>query len=98
MTQLEQKITDSVSTGIAGKYIKTAKLFGSYAYGKPTAKSDIDLLVTLKSGIGYFTLCAIESELEKKLKKKVDLVTEGALSRHIRKDVLKKAKTVYVEK
>ena len=40
-------ILDSVEPGT----IKKIYLFGSYAYGKPTKKSDIDLCVIIKDGL-----------------------------------------------
>ena len=40
-------ILDSVKPGV----IKKIYLFGSYAYGKPTKNSDIDLCVVIKNGL-----------------------------------------------
>jgi len=50
------------------------KLFGSYAEGNPTAKSDVDLLVEFKKPVGYFTVFGFQLGLEKILKKKVEVV------------------------
>ncbi len=70
-------------------------LFGSYARGEQTEKSDIDLLVRFNAPVGYFTLVDIQRELEDYLKKDVDLVTEKALSRYMRPSILQEVKTVY---
>jgi len=45
-------ILDSVEPGT----IKKIYLFGSYAYGKPTKKSDIDLCVVIKDDLDYMKI------------------------------------------
>lgn len=53
-------------------------LFGSYAKGKPTENSDVDLLVeTDASGMKFFGLV---EELREKLKKKVDVLDVAQLN------------------
>ena len=65
--------------------IQKVHLFGSFARGEATAKSDVDLLVVLNydylpTGMEYFQ---IWSELEALLKRKVDLVSEKNLSKRV---------------
>ncbi len=67
--------------------IKKAGIFGSYAKGEQKKNSDIDILVEPPKGIG-FGFVGIEIELEKKLGKKVDLVTYKYISPYIKKRVL----------
>lgn len=67
--------------------IKKAGIFGSYAKGEQKKNSDIDILVEPPKGIG-FGFAGIEIELEKKLGKKVDLVTYKYISPYIKKRVL----------
>ena len=60
-------------------------LFGSFARGEATAKSDIDLLVALNydylpMGIEFFQ---IWNEIEALVKRKVDFVTETSLSKRV---------------
>lgn len=58
----------------ANKYgIKTLGIFGSFARNEQKPTSDIDVVVTLKDS-DYFTLVAIQEELEKLTKYKVDVV------------------------
>jgi predicted nucleotidyltransferase len=45
-------VLDSVKPGT----IKKIYLFGSYAYGKPTKKSDIDLCVIIKDDLDYMKI------------------------------------------
>lgn len=58
--------------------IEMCILFGSYAKGKATEKSDVDLLVkTDVEGLAFFTLV---DELYNALSKKVDLITTKQLT------------------
>jgi predicted nucleotidyltransferase len=41
-------IKESILTNVPAKYIY---LFGSYAYGKPTDKSDIDIYIVIPDGV-----------------------------------------------
>ena len=53
-------------------------LFGSYAKGKATESSDVDLLVyTDITGLGFYSLV---EELREKLKKKVDVLVQRQLA------------------
>ena len=55
--------------------IKKASYFGSYADGKATSKSDLDLLVEFhKPRISLFVLSAIKIDLEEQLKIPVDVI------------------------
>ena len=67
--------------------IKKAGIFGSYAKGKQTKKSDIDILIQPTEGMGL-EFVGIKLELEDKLKRKVDLVTYKGIHPLIKKNVL----------
>ncbi len=65
--------------------IQKVHLFGSFARGEATAKSDVDLLVVLNydflpTAIEYFQ---IWNEIEDLLKRKVDFVSEKSLSKRV---------------
>ncbi len=75
-----------------------AAIFGSYARGEQTKKSDVDLLIESAKGKTFFDIIGLKLELEDKLKKKVDIVEYGAINRHIRQDVLKEQKQIYEKK
>ncbi len=55
------------------------RVFGSVARGEDRFDSDLDLLVTLRSGTGLFSLVAMKEELEELLGFPVDIVSTGAL-------------------
>ncbi|MCG2711028.1 MAG: nucleotidyltransferase family protein [Candidatus Omnitrophica bacterium] len=71
--------------------VKKTALFGSYANGKNTKNSDIDLLVDFESGADLLDQVGLKMELEKLLKKKVDVVTRGGLSKYFKDSVIKQA-------
>lgn len=60
--------------------VEKAWLFGSFARGEETPKSDVDILVKLDYsqpiGLQYFGMIC---DLEEQLGRKVDLVSEGGL-------------------
>jgi len=85
ISKLEKKIMPVLKKN---KVVK-AGLFGSYARGENKKGSDIDILVKLKSGDGYFGLVRLERELQKQLGKKVDLVTYNSLNHLLREKILR---------
>jgi uncharacterized protein len=63
-------------------------IFGSYARGEETKQSDIDILVTFSSPIGW-EFIDLKEYLESILGQKVDLVTIKALKTQLKKSILK---------
>lgn len=63
-------------------------LFGSFAREEHTKNSDIDLLVEFSTNPDLFTYIEIINYLKKKLKRKVDLVTEDALRPEIKEQIM----------
>ena len=82
-----QKVKSKILPVLKKHKIKKAGIFGSYARGEQKKNSDIDILVDVPRGIG-FGFAGIETDLEKALRKKVDLLTYKAINRHIRKRIL----------
>lgn len=54
------------------------RVFGSVARGDATEHSDVDLLIDVPPGTGYFAVEALAEELEGLLPWRVDVVTGGA--------------------
>jgi len=91
---LEFKVDD-----ICGKYgINYLGLFGSVARGEETPESDVDLLVKFdkKRKIGLFGLAEVQGEFEKRLGRKVDLVTK--LNKYVKPYADKDLRTIYEKK
>ena len=70
---------------------KDLRIFGSVARGETTQSSDLDVLIRLEPGRSLLDLIAIKQDLEDLLGCSVDVVTEDAVSPHIRDQVLKDA-------
>jgi hypothetical protein len=69
--------------------VKRAALFGSFARGENTRDSDLDLLIEFKGQKSLLDLVGLKFELEKKIQRRVDVVTYRALHPAIRDQILK---------
>lgn len=76
--------------------VNRAYLFGSFARGEQNQNSDIDFLVEYSSDAERTLFKAVELkyELEDTLQRKVDVLTEAAISPYIRPYVLKDRKVI----
>ena len=70
-------------------------VFGSMARGEAKKKSDIDLIVRFSKRKSLLAMVRLERELSEALGRKVDLLTEAAISPYIREGVLKELKVIY---
>ncbi|HEY4504508.1 MAG TPA: nucleotidyltransferase family protein [Candidatus Paceibacterota bacterium] len=66
-----------------------AALFGSYAKGNATSKSDIDILVELPDHLSLLDFVGIQLDLEDMLDTKVDLVEYDAIKPDLKQYILK---------
>ena len=66
-----------------------AGIFGSYARGEAKKRSDVDVLIEVKRRkFSLLDLVGLEMELEKKLGKKVDLLTYNGISPYLKERIL----------
>lgn len=72
-------------------------VFGSFARGEATDKSDIDLLVKFSKPIGLFGFVGVGQELEAELGRKIDLATDKMIGKYIRESVMRDLKIIYDE-
>ena len=80
---------------MAGRYHATnVRIFGSVARGNECEKSDIDLLVDFLPGATLLDQVGLVQELSKKLNRKVDVVSERSLNRHLRQKILDEARVL----
>ena len=70
---------------------KNLRVFGSFARGDERPESDIDLLVEMEPGRSLLDIIAIKYALEDMTNRKVDVVTEKALSPYLRDKILRDA-------
>ncbi len=78
-------------------HIRRLALFGSVLRDDFGPDSDVDVLVEFEreARVGYFTLVAIQHELENLVGREIDLLTPGALSPRFRDSVIAGAQVVY---
>ena len=72
-----------------------AGIFGSYARGEQTKKSDVDILVELRDDIGLIEFAGLKLLLQKVLKKKIDLVEYGSIRHEIKDNIIKEGISIY---
>jgi predicted nucleotidyltransferase len=69
--------------------VTKAGIFGSYARGENKKKSDVDILAEIDNKYSLFEVIGLKIELEKAVKKKVDLVEYALIRKEIRESILK---------
>lgn len=70
-------------------------VFGSTARGEDTPDSDVDFLVRFDQPKSLFDVIDVQDQFSQLLNKKIDLVTERALSKYIKPHIEKDLKKVY---
>lgn len=75
--------------------IKQLSIFGSMARGEATIDSDIDLLVKFYDRKSLLAIIKLEREISTALNRKVDLLTEAAISPYLRKGIKQDLKVIY---
>ncbi len=69
--------------------IVKAGVFGSFARGESKKRSDVDILVKVKSGTSLFDLIGYERDLESIIQRKVDLLTYDSIHYLVKEYILK---------
>jgi len=88
---------DRVAEFCKRNQIKKLSLFGSVLRKDFQSQSDIDILVEFEPGarVGMIRLAGLELELGEILGRRVDLNTQGFLSKYYREQVLSEAEVQY---
>ena len=71
--------------------MRNVRVFGSVARGEATAESDLDLLVDVDRGHGYFDMAGFALAVEEKLGVFTQVATPGGLKLRIRDRVMREA-------
>jgi uncharacterized protein len=91
LEQLKIKVTP-----ILKKYgVIRAGVFGSYARGEATKKSDIDFYVIYPKGTSLFDIGGLYSDLEERVGKKIDLADGNHLRKEFKPYILEDLKIFY---
>ncbi|MBS3083605.1 nucleotidyltransferase family protein [Candidatus Pacearchaeota archaeon] len=68
--------------------VTKAGIFGSYARGDEKKGSDVDILIEMNDGKGLMAIIALKMLLEKRLKRKVDLVEYSTIRKELKSRIL----------
>jgi predicted nucleotidyltransferase len=71
--------------------VETNDIFGSYARGEQTEKSDLDILVTYGEMVDLLMVTELRRYLRRKLHIKVDVISKEYLNKYIKDQVLQEA-------
>lgn len=102
MQQSFEQVADAVRNTFVQHYpqVKTAYIFGSFADGSYTEKSDVDVMVELDAPMGFDFFGMID-DVEKAIATPVDLITvlqAKELENKYEYDIFGKAKMIYERK
>ena len=75
--------------------VSKLSVFGSVARGEADDQSDIDLLVEFSRRKSLLSLVALERQLSDALGRKVDLLTEAAISPYLRDRIRRDQRVLY---
>jgi predicted nucleotidyltransferase len=92
---LTQKEIDIIIKTLKPYNPKRIGLFGSVARNEETATSDIDILYSFNSPISLFAKFNIVEELQLKLHKEIDLVSENAVHPKLKQYIYNDLKMIY---
>lgn len=93
MNTADLTITEQQLSTLLGNHgVTNAAVFGSFARGDATPDSDLDLLVTYRSGTTLFDVLKLQDELEQTLGRKVDLISNRRISKRLEKRIGKDLK------
>lgn len=95
MMKKEKPLTKTIRAAalrVAKKHgAKRVRIFGSFVRGEQTKRSDIDLLVRMPKGATLFDIAGFKIDLEKELKRKVDIVEDHCIKPRLRSRILSEA-------
>lgn len=78
--------------------VKRIGIFGSFARGDFNKNSDIDVLVDFRERKSLLEIVHIENEISETLGRKIDLLTEKAISPYLIDRIMNETRVVYDEK
>lgn len=87
--------TDKITEICRQNDVAMLGVFGSLARGEATDESDVDLLVKFSGSKSLLGLVALERQLAGALGRKVDLLTEAALSPYLRERIMCELQVIY---
>ena len=94
---MKQNIVNKLQTFFPAYPVEKAWVFGSYARGEETRKSDIDIMVRFEKNadVSLLDYVRIMNKLKDFLRKKIDMVEEGQLHTWVQESVEQEKILVY---
>jgi len=88
---------EKIKSFLATQPVVKAFIVGSVARNEETQDSDVDLLIELdrQAKVGLMKFASIKFELENILQKKIDLLSEGGISKYVLPSIIKDKKLIY---
>lgn len=83
------KLTKKIIPILKRHDVVKAGIFGSFVRGKTTRRSDIDILIKFKGRKSLLDLAGLEIEIEKKLRRKTDVLTYNSIHPLLKDRILK---------
>lgn len=80
---------------LRGQKVKKAAFFGSFARGQANKNSDIDLLIEFGGNKTLLDMIRLKLDIEKKLRRKVDVLTYDSIHPLLRNTILNEQKIFY---
>ena len=90
-----QEIKERILPILEKNRVIKAGIFGSYVRGEQRKNSDVDILVELEDDLSLLDIIRIKIELEKILKRKVDLVEYETIKKELKDTILKEEVLIY---
>ena len=72
-------------------HVKTIEIFGSYARGEQSQKSDLDLMILFSQPYSLWEFLDVKEFLSKKLRLKVDLVPKDSIKPLLKEQITQEA-------
>ena len=95
MTKELQKIKRQIIPILKKAGVKKTEIFGSFARGDFNKRSDVDLIVHLGSKMGLFEFVKLKEDLEKKLGRRVDMITPKSIHKLLRPHINRDKQKIY---
>ncbi len=83
-----EKIKKKIIPILKKHKVTRAGIFGSYARGEQKKESDVDILIEINDSVGLTGLIELKLNLEKQVKRKVDIVEYSTIRRELREFIL----------
>ena len=91
--EIESILKAHKDTLSASYHVQDIGVFGSFARGEETGKSDVDILVEFSEPVGW-EFVDLKEYLEEILGRPVDLVTKKALKRQLKDKILEEVRMI----